>query len=92
MTDVARLAVLLGVGALAACSGKTELVCGREARYREAVSLPTLRIPDDLSVPDESDSLRIPGPVAAAPAATAGEEAEPVCLEESPAFSGAPQP
>jgi hypothetical protein len=40
--------------------------------------------PDDLSVPDESESLRIPD---ATVAAAEGGEDVPRCLEESPAFS-----
>ena len=72
---------------LGACSGEAELRCGRDTLYRQASSTGTLRIPDDLSVPDESDSLAIPG---AAP--VDDEEAAGSCLEESPALSGAPQP
>jgi uncharacterized lipoprotein len=82
-------ALILVVVALAACSGESELVCGRDASYRQAVSEGTLRVPDDLSVPDESASLRIPGQT---PAAAGSEGAAAVCLEESPAFSAAPQP
>ena len=83
---IAVLAAILGLGA---CSGESALVCGQDSTYREAGSAATLRIPDDLSVPDESESLRIPG---APPATPANEAAESACLEESPAFSSAPPP
>jgi uncharacterized lipoprotein len=47
---------------LAGCSGETELRGEDTSRYATSVSVPPLRIPDDLTVPDESDSLLIPDP------------------------------
>ena len=89
MSPVRVIASLLTLLALGACSGSTELGCGNDTQYRAATSTGTLRIPDDLSVPDESDSLSIPGASPAGPESTA---AAPGCLEESPAFSSEPQP
>jgi uncharacterized lipoprotein len=74
---------------LGACSNESELRCSRDTLYRDAGSTGTLRIPDDLSVPDESESLSIP---ATAPEAPDNGETAGACLEESPAFSGTPQP
>ncbi len=82
---IASMLIILGLGA---CSSETELRCGNHSDYREAASTGTLRIPDDLSVPDESDSLSIPGALPATPEITEAA----TCLEESPAFSGSPQP
>lgn len=88
MSTVRLIALLPASLVLAACSGGAKLACGYESSYTEATSAATLRIPDDLSIPDESESLSIPG--AAATAASEGPET--VCLEESPAFSLPPQP
>jgi uncharacterized lipoprotein len=89
MSPVRVIAAVLIVLGLGACSRETELRCGNHSEYREAASTGTLRIPDDLSIPDESDSLSIPGAPAAAPESADETEA---CLEESPAFSSPPQP
>jgi uncharacterized lipoprotein len=82
---IACLAATLGLGA---CGNEAELICGRDTKYLEATSAGTLRIPDHLSVPDETEGLTIPG----APPAPVAEEGDPACLQESPAFSTAPQP
>ena len=89
MSPVLSIASVITVLALGACSNQTELQCGHDTQYREAISTSALRIPDDLSVPDESESLRIPG---ATPEAPPSQEENSSCLEESPAFSGEPQP
>lgn len=89
MIPVRLIAPVLTMLVLGACSSKTELQCRGGTQYREAESTGTLRIPDDLSVPDESDSLRIPGAPLPAPESA---EAASACLEESPAFSSEPQP
>jgi uncharacterized lipoprotein len=44
------------------CSNDSELRCEDASRYATSVSVPPLRVPDDLTVPDESDSLLIPDP------------------------------
>jgi uncharacterized lipoprotein len=89
MSFVRVIASVLPIVALGACSGETELRCSRDTLYLGANSTGTLRIPDDLSVPDETESLRIPG---APPVATASAGTATSCLEESPAFSTEPQP
>jgi len=89
MSPVRVIASLVTALALGACSGSDEIRCGNDTQYQAATSTGTLRIPDDLSVPDESDSLSIPG---ASPAATESAAAALACLEESPAFSTEPQP
>jgi len=89
MFGQSRLAVpVLGVMltaacALAACSGERELICNPDSDYQEADSVGQLRIPDDLSVPDETDSLRIPDTL---PAAETASQPPGGCLEASPAF------
>ena len=89
MSPVRVIATALATLGLAACSSETELRCSNQTLYREAVSTGTLRIPDDLSVPDESESLSIPG---VPPAVPEDAQAAAACLEESPAFSSPPQP
>lgn len=69
---------------LAACSHDETIECPGGTRYQSAASAGALRIPDDLSVPDETDALQIPGSVAPP---DPGVEVE--CLEYSPAFSEA---
>jgi uncharacterized lipoprotein len=73
----------LAIG-LAACSREQSLICGRDSLYLDAETVRPLQIPDDLSLPDASDSLRIPQ------AGIAEEAVEPDgCLEHSPAFRDA---
>ena len=58
--------LLLGVLATSwfgSCSGGIGLRCEDPARYTDSGEIPPVRIPDDLSPPDESQSLRIPAPV-----------------------------
>ncbi len=77
--------VLAGVmiaSAVCGCRGEAELRCEPTERYTGAASIPPVRVPDDLSVPDESNSLRLPPP-------SAGEEATGAlkgCLESPPPF------
>jgi len=75
------LLVLLPALALAACSGESELRCESTERYQGARSVQPVRVPDDLSVPDESGAFRIPPP----PAAGSASAREP-CLETPPEF------
>jgi uncharacterized lipoprotein len=89
MSPVRVIAAMLTILGLGACSGETTLRCSNQTEYLEATSTGTLRIPDDLSVPDESDSLNIPG---APPTTQESAEADASCLEESPAFSNPAQP
>ena len=48
--------------ALGGCSRDTELRCEDASQYSSSTSVPPIRVPDDLTVPDESDSLLIPDP------------------------------
>jgi hypothetical protein len=81
-----RRAWLLGAALIAAglgaCGRERTLDCEPTERYSGAGSAPPVRIPDDLSPPDESESLRLPPPPvdASASAATSG------CLESPPRF------
>jgi len=74
----AALAMLLG-----GCSRGDTVNCPGGTAYLAAESADALRVPDDLTVPDETDALRIPGPMPA-PEPDAGVE----CLQYSPAYSG----
>jgi hypothetical protein len=67
------------------CSNDHSLACEPTARYATAVSGGPVQIPDDLSPPDESESLRLPS-VDSARASTG------TCLEAPPGFyaGGAP--
>jgi uncharacterized lipoprotein len=65
---------------LAACSGEDELRCDDSSRYATSVSVPPLRVPDDLTVPDETDSLLIPDPNAAE------TDVATECLETPPSY------
>lgn len=68
---------------LGACSRGETVNCPGGTGYLSAESAEGLRVPDDLSVPDETDALRIPGQM---PAPEREDGAE--CLQYSPAFSG----
>lgn len=74
----AALAVLA-----AGCSRDESLGCAEDLRYLESRSVPPLRVPDDLTVPDETEALRVPD----APAA-AQVPAEGGCIETPPDFFG----
>ncbi len=67
---------------LAGCSGDRELTCAAAERYARAGSAPPVRIPDGLTPPDESDSLRVPTE-SVAPERSASER----CLEVPPDFN-----
>ncbi len=78
--------------ALAGCSGDNELRCETPDRYAGARSVPPVRVPDGLTVPDETNSLRLP------PQPTGADSAAARCLEAPPDFfenrnvGGAPEP
>jgi hypothetical protein len=71
---------------LAACSRDHTLACEPTERYISATSSPPVQIPDDLSPPDESESLKLPPE-----GGTAAPRSRP-CLETPPGFyaEGAP--
>jgi uncharacterized lipoprotein len=63
------------------CSKERTVSCEPTERYSSASSIPPVRVPDDLSPPDESGSLRVP------PASQgAGSRAAQPCLESPPDF------
>jgi len=76
---VALVAALLAT-LLSACGGRQGLHCEDKARYASATSAQPVRIPDDLTPPNESDALRLPPAV--------GEQKPPSepCLESPPNF------
>jgi hypothetical protein len=87
--------VLLASSLLAGCFGKLGLAgtagCDDSSRYANSESVAPLRVPDDLSLPDESDSLSIPPApravsTSAASTSAAGNEGH--CLALPPDFSG----
>ena len=69
-----------------ACGRDKELRCTISTGYLDAVSADQLRVPGDLSIPDETDALRVPGP--SLPGGDAGSSDE--CLEFSPALQSSP--
>ncbi len=73
---------LLVALAVAACSRDDQILCEDASRYSTADSIPPVRIPDGLTPPDESDSLRLPPP----PADSARQSATGACLESPPPF------
>ncbi|HEY5565800.1 MAG TPA: hypothetical protein VIM81_00960 [Gammaproteobacteria bacterium] len=80
-----RLAVtaLLVVAALAGCSREGGMRCEDPAQYASSNTIPPIRVPDDLTVPDESDSLSIPDVASAeTPVLPVPEE----CLEAPPDY------
>jgi uncharacterized lipoprotein len=64
----------------AGCAGEDELRCEDTSRYATSVSVPPLRVPDDLTVPDESESLLVPD------AASAQAIVPTQCLETPPSY------
>lgn len=83
------LSLGLAIAVLSACSSEANLICPGDESYREAVSVGPLRIPDDLSVPDETESLRIPDP---SPSAAIEGSPAPECLEATPVTAGRSAP
>jgi uncharacterized lipoprotein len=68
--------------ALVACSGKDGLRCEDSTRYSTSRTVPPIRVPDDLTVPDETESLLIPDRSVAADAQPPPSE----CLETPPEY------
>lgn len=67
---------------LAACSGSDGMRCEDQGDYAASTSAPPIRVPGDLSVPNESEALRVP-----LPAAEADDEASQTgCLERPPDY------
>ena len=82
MIRIALCGAVLAVLA-SGCGRDALLRCENAEPYYDAGERPPIRVPDDLSVPDESQALRIPPPerVSGAPAADGP------CLESPPRFS-----
>jgi hypothetical protein len=82
-----RLAMVAGISlgllSLGGCAHDKPVVCNRNTGYLEAESVRPLLVPDDLSVPSDADSLRIPEQI---PGEDASVENANGCLEQSPAF------
>jgi uncharacterized lipoprotein len=83
MTRSTFVALLVCFAAVTACSRNKEMSCESNERYTNSTIIPPVRVPDDLTVPDETDSLRIPD----------RRQAEQVrenlpCLETPPDFFG----
>lgn len=72
------LLALLG----AACSGERGLSCVDTERYESSSTSPPIRVPDDLTPPDETDALVIPQ----VPASELADAAPEGCLEAPPDF------
>ena len=78
---------IVGLAAVAGCSRQQTGPCEPEPRYSTARSVAPVRIPDDLSPPDESDAIRLPADPRPAGSITAGE-----CVEKPPSFFGESRP
>lgn len=78
-----RLALIGVVAAVAAsaCSGNKALSCEEDDRYVASISTNRVRVPDDLTLPDESEALVIPSEV---DVAAAGDDVS--CLELPPGY------
>jgi hypothetical protein len=81
MRHCALLATVCFAAALVGCSREETLSCESTERYSTAQSVQPVRIPDDLSPPDESGALRLPPDVA-------DDRRAPTqpCLESPPSF------
>jgi hypothetical protein len=74
--------LLLPMLAGAGCAGDRMARCEDDARYRDAPIAAPIRVPDDLSIPDESQAIRVPPPsVSGVPEREPGR-----CLESPPDF------
>jgi hypothetical protein len=78
--------IVVGV-LLASCSHERGNQCGDDPRYARARTAAPVRIPDDLTPPDETDSLRLPQDTRQASAVA--DDANGRCLETPPKFGEA---
>jgi uncharacterized lipoprotein len=67
---------------LAGCSRGEAVRCPGGTAYLDAGSAEALRVPDDLTVPEETDALRVPGQM------PAPDDPSVECLQYSPAYAG----
>ena len=82
--------VVLASSVFSSCASKVGLRCVDQERYLGSEETPPVQIPDDLTPPDESQSLRIPAPVEEG--AVEQIQSTGACLESPPEFfdEGAP--
>jgi uncharacterized lipoprotein len=83
MLKFAFFGALMASTLLAGCAGQNGLGCEDSGRYADSQSGAPLRVPDDLSLPDESDSLDVPPK----PRSEPPESERTRCLETPPDFS-----
>ena len=85
MSHFARILLIAAtVFAVTACSGESTLRCEDPALYATSGSIPPIRVPDGLNIPDESDSLQIPS---GEPLQVRDPDALTECLESPPDFA-----
>jgi uncharacterized lipoprotein len=68
---------------LGGCGGSRDMRCEGAMRYATSSTAAPIRVPEDLSLPDESDALQIPN---APPFDVPDPEVERECLETPPDF------
>ncbi len=83
IAPLARAALVALSMAAAGCFGGGSLNCEDPAQYGSAASVPPVRVPDGLSVPDETQSLQIPP---GEPYVVTDPETLTECLEDPPDF------
>jgi uncharacterized lipoprotein len=82
--DIGRVTLVVTISVLAAaCSRERGLRCEPDERYAASATAPPLQIPEDLTVPDETDALRIPDRRPDPESETSPEQP---CLESPPDF------
>ena len=84
MRNTLRMAALLAAAAtLAGCSRQLTSICTAEGDYLGAGTAEPIRVPEGLTVPDQSEALRVPD-VPVAQSTING------CLDAPPLYSDAP--
>lgn len=82
MSRIAILAaVVLAASLVASCGRRGEVRCEDPDRYATSDSIPPVRVPEDLSLPTDTESLVIPPGARSSQAISEGE-----CLESPPDF------
>jgi len=79
------LLIVALAGLMGACSRDKAVKCSAGTAYLSADSASLLRVPDGLTVPDQSEALNIPAPT---PPRERDANSS-ACLEYSPAYSAA---
>ena len=74
--------MLAAAAVLGACARDHTLRCEPSDRYALAESTAPVRVPDDLTPPDETDALQLPAAESRPPA-----DADKACLETPPTFT-----